>query len=182
MKKSSGTTERNESRKRLPLKTAAPSQHRSDLKTGSSDQSNRDAAAQEMESGLRQFASSIEFAQILWRKYPQLVEADGLEEPLLSAFRREHQEEPYYHRDVIGEEELVAAGILPKPKRIRFNRAAINERIRLAIADGFDQVARMFAEEASPEELGLLMGLMVRSDDRDTEDVLGDLLVCEEVK
>ncbi len=40
----------------------------------------------------------------------------------------------------------------------------------------------MFAEEASPEELGLLMGLMVRSDDRDTEDVLGDLLMCEEVK
>lgn len=75
------------------------------------------AATTAVKSKLGDFALTLEIAQILWRRYPQLVEAESLEEPFLSAFRSWHNDEPYRNSSILGEDELVKAGILPKPRR-----------------------------------------------------------------
>lgn len=86
----------------------------------------RGARLLDLETDAYQFAENLETAQIMWRRYPDLVESEDFPEPFLSAHRRNSSEaDPHTTHISVWDDKLVKAGILPKPRRIRLNKAAI---------------------------------------------------------
>lgn len=128
---------------------------------------------------LTEFANNIVFAQTLWRRYPQLVEAETLPKPLLVALQDREDAEPDYAIPIMGEEQAVKAGIVSRPRRFRFNRTAINEKVREALAEkGLEQIVASYAESATAEDLALVVALVDTSCDRAAIDVLNEVLIC----
>lgn len=72
------------------------------------------AAIDNLESSKEEFATHLETARALWRKYPALVEAPEFPAQFIESFRKLEHREPgvdieYWDR------ELVCTGILPYP-------------------------------------------------------------------
>jgi hypothetical protein len=135
----------------------------------------RDERLRDIELGLDDFAENLETAQILWRRYPDLVEAEEFPEPFFSAMRRNRRTPPH-HVD-IDDSKLVEGGILPKPRSMRFNGTVLQRLIKEELISGFDDIAGRWAEDASAADLAVMHALMNTS--RKPLDVLQDLLICD---
>ncbi len=161
-----------EADKSTPLESEAPEEPDT---AASHNLGNREDRLQDMRSGLYEFAEHLETAMILWRRYPELVESEEFPEPFLSAMRRNREPAPF--EVDIEDSELVAAGILPKPRRIRFNRVALERVIRKELGTDFDETAAVWAGDAGAMDLTAMHALL--NSNRKPLDVLQDLLICD---
>jgi hypothetical protein len=144
-----------------------------------SDNELRAARLRDLEMGTYEFAENLETAQVMWRRYPDLVESEDFPEPFLSAYRRNSGKgDPHSRYISVWDDKLVEAGILPQPRRMRFNKARLHILIREELINGFDDIAGRWAEDASVTDLAIMHALL--NTNRKPLDVLDDLLVVEE--
>jgi hypothetical protein len=138
----------------------------------------RAARLRDLKLGTYEFAEHLETAQVMWRRYPDLVESEDFPEPFLSAYRRNSGKgDPHSRYISVWDDKLVEAGVLPKPRRMRFNKARLHILIREELINGFDDIADRWAEDASVTDLAVMHALL--NTNRKPLDVLSDLLICE---
>ena len=147
-----------------------------------------------LQSHMEEFAEHLDTARTIWQRYPEFVEAPEFPEPFLRAFHdRNGNEKPGFAS--LSDELLVKNGLLKSGKadellqepeaaepalKWRFNKPAVDEQIRTALADGFDQLARGFAEDASVQEMGLLTALLNNGRGGRVLELLNELLCSAE--
>jgi hypothetical protein len=160
------------------------------------DNSEQPGTEERLQGHMEEFASHLDTARTIWRRYPELVEAPEFPDQFRAAFEEKTDgAEP--GADSLFDELLVERGLLKSdratngrsaettapiqlPPMLRVKQELIDEQIKFVLADGFERLARRFADTASVQEMGILTGLLNHAGGGSVLEFLSELLCSAE--